>query len=79
MGHKYDVAWKCVLWRKVGGAYQEAHFLTFVALHVRTKTWVDGLYNFFFTLSPETRRKQGGDMKLLPYIPFYYIWGQCVP
>ena len=29
---------------------------------------------FYFTLLRETRSKQGGVMKLLPYFPFYYIW-----
>ena len=37
--------------------------------------WMDcTIFHSYCTLSPDTRRKQGGVMKLLPFIPFYHIW-----
>ena len=59
----------CTLTQKKG----ETHYFTFVALHVCSKPWVDGLYNPCFTVHfrPELEEdKVVGGMKALPYIPF---------
>ena len=45
----YNFARKSVRLPKIGGASKETQYLPFVTLHVRFYSWVEGLYNHFFT------------------------------
>ena len=44
--------------QNIGAASEKTNYFTFLV----PKTWVDGLYNPYCILSPETRSKQGGVM-----------------
>ena len=55
------------------------HYFTFNALQVRSKTWVDELYNRFSTVHfrPKLEVNERGVMKLLSFILILYSWHHC--
>ena len=63
---------------KKGGASEEIHYFTFVALHVRTKTWEDALYNPFSSehFRPKLAVTKVASWSYFPKFPsnIWYIW-----
>ena len=58
--------------KQKGEASEEMHYIAFVALHVRSKSWVDVLYNPFSTVDFRPKLEEN-KFASWGYIPFKYI------